>query len=103
MNPKLSVLVQVDLEGRHLTLAVTGTLTETNQQALPPLVQRARAAFPHAQLTVDLNHARLAGNTAVELLRRGLLDQAPANGSSGRRPVQITAPAPSDQDRVDRR
>ena len=102
MHPKLSVLVQVDLEGRHVTLAVTGVLTQTNQQALPPLVRRARTFFPHAHLTVDLQHTRLAEATAFKLLICSLQDQAPGGdptdrGPTGRGSVQITAPAPLDQ------
>lgn len=97
MHPKLSVLVQVDLEGRHLTLAVTGALTETNQQALPPLVRRARISFPHAHITVDLQHTRLAEATALELLTRNLQDHAPDSAPSGRESVQITTPADPDK------
>ena len=90
MNPKLSVLVHIDLDGRHVTLDVAGTLTETNQQALPPLIARARTTFPEARLSVDLQRAQLREPTAIDVLARNL-----RNGSSGTAPVQITAPAPT--------
>jgi hypothetical protein len=93
MHPKLSVTVQVDLDGRHVSLAVTGTLTETNQQALTPLVERARTLFPAAALTVDLHQAHLPQPAAIELLARRLRHGSPGNGSSRHHAVRIAAPA----------
>ncbi|MCM3689432.1 hypothetical protein [Kocuria rosea] len=87
MTPKLSVLVQVDPDGRHVTLAVTGTLTEAHQPVLPSLVEQARTAFPDARLTVDLHQAQLHGTTAIGLLARDLRSGVPGSGS-----VRITAP-----------
>ena len=87
MRNKLSVLVQIDLDGRRVTLAVTGSLTGANQQALAPLVARARSAFPEAEVMVDLHAAQLAESSAVDLLRWNLEAAQPATG-----PVQITAP-----------
>lgn len=98
MHPKLSVTVLVDLDGRHLTLAVTGTLTAANQQALPPLVERARTAFPAAALTVDLHHVHLADAAAIDLLARELEDGPPGRRSSGNAPVRITAPVRPDHE-----
>lgn len=89
-GPKLSVLVRIDLDGRHVALAVTGLLTGTNQQALAPLAVRARALFPESDLTVDLHQAQEAEPAAVELLRWSLEDVHPVTG-----PVRITAPARS--------
>lgn len=85
MNPRLSVVVQVDVDGRHVVLAVMGTLTSHNQQALPPLVARARTLFPEAGLTVDLEQARAAEPAALDLLARSLRDGHPGT-------VRITAP-----------
>jgi hypothetical protein len=88
MNPKLSVLVQIDLDGQQVTLDVTGTLTETNQQVLPPLIHRARTTFPEAGLSVNLHRARLGDPAAIDALAGNLQDDSP-----GTVPVQITAPA----------
>ncbi|MFF0988444.1 hypothetical protein [Kocuria nitroreducens] len=87
---KLSVLVRIDLDGRHVSLVVTGLLTGTNQQALAPLAVRARALFPEADVTVDLHQAPEAEPSAVDLLRWSLDDVQPVTG-----PVRITAPARS--------
>lgn len=108
MHPKLSVTVQVDLSGQHLTLAVTGTLTTANQQALPPLVERARTAFPAAALTVDLHQVRLADATAIDLLAHRLQHGHPGTGPcdtgpTGNATVQITAPARPHEDTAPRR
>lgn len=94
MNSKLSVVLQIDLDGHYVTLDVTGTLTETNQQALPPLVERSRAAFPQALLTVDLRRAELGEPAAVDLLAWSLQD-----GSPDTEAVRITAPAHPDRAR----
>lgn len=84
---RLSVLVRIDLDGRHVALVVTGLLTGTNQQALAPLAVRARALFPESDVTVDLHQAHEAEPDAVDLLRWSLDEVQPVTG-----PVQITAP-----------
>lgn len=91
MIPKLSVILQIDLDGKYVTLDVTGTLTEINQQALPPLLERSRALFPQAVLTVDLRRAELGEPAAIDLLTWSLQD-----GPPGTAPVRITAPVPLD-------
>lgn len=87
MRKKLSVLVQIDLDGRRVTLVVTGSLTAANQQVLPPLVARARIAFPEAEVTVDLQGTHQAESSVIDILRWSLEAAQPATG-----PVQITAP-----------
>ncbi|MFE7629623.1 hypothetical protein [Kocuria sp. NPDC057446] len=82
------MLVRIDLDGRHVTLVVTGLLTGTNQQALAPLAVRARALFPESDVAVDLHQAHEAEPEAVDLLRWSLDDVQPVTG-----PVRITAPA----------
>lgn len=68
MNPKLSVLLQIDVEANYLNVAVTGHLTETNQRALYPLIRRARALVPGIRITLDLSGARFAEAADLELL-----------------------------------
>ncbi|MFF0904052.1 UNVERIFIED_CONTAM: hypothetical protein RF653_10295 [Kocuria sp. CPCC 205316] len=87
---RLSVLVRIDLDGRHVTLVVTGPLTGTSQKALAPLAVRARALFPGSDLTVDLHEALEAEPAAVDLLRWSLDEVQPVTG-----PVRITALVPS--------
>lgn len=87
MRHKLSVLVRIDLDGKRVALVVTGSLTDGNQQALAPLVVRARTLFPESELSVELHEARPAETQAVDLLRRSLEDARPATG-----PVRIAVP-----------
>lgn len=95
--PKLSVLVRIDLDGRHVALVVTGVLTGTNQQALVPLATRARALFPGSDLTVELHQAHEAEPAAVDLLRWSLEDARPVTG-----PVRIVVPGRIEKPRAGR-
>lgn len=69
MHHKLSVLVQVDLDGRHVRLVVTGCLTEINHRALCPVVRRARTLVPGIAVIVDVTSAHHVEPAAVDLLR----------------------------------
>lgn len=69
MHHKLSVLVQVDLDGKHVRLVVTGCVTELNHRALCPLVRRARSLVPGIAVIVDVTAARHVEPAAVDLLR----------------------------------
>lgn len=91
VHPRLSVLVQIDLNGRTVTLLVTGDVTLTNQKALPPLVARARTVFPEATITLDLSAGHLVEPLALELLERHLTHPALSGP-----PVLISPPATSD-------
>lgn len=89
MNHKLSVLVQVDLERTCCRLSVTGRLTEINQQALYPLIHKARTLPSDIRVVVDLTSARGAEGDALELLRR-VVDSDDATDHAG--PVQFLVP-----------
>lgn len=69
MDHKLSVLLQVDLDGAYVRLVVTGCLTEDNQHVLHPLVRRARTLLPPVTVSVDLTTAGHVEEIAVDLLR----------------------------------
>ncbi|MUN63953.1 hypothetical protein GMA12_12525 [Kocuria sediminis] len=69
MHHKLSVLVQVDLDGKHVRLVVTGCVTEVNHRALCPLVRRARTLVPGIAVIVDATAAHHVEPAAVDLLR----------------------------------
>ncbi|MFF0989292.1 hypothetical protein [Kocuria nitroreducens] len=69
MHHKPSVLVQVDLDGRHIRLVVSGCVTELNHRALCPLVRRARTLVPGIAVVVDLTTAHHVEPAAVDLLR----------------------------------
>ena len=75
MSPKLSVAVQVDLDGRHVTLRVTaGALTVLSQQGLHAVIGRARTLTPATTVTVDLSTLSRVEASAVGLLRQALED-----------------------------
>lgn len=92
MTQKLSVLVQVDLDGHHVTIKVTGTLTTISQQGLHPLIRRARTLTPGIQVTVDLTKLTRVDAAAVESLREAL-DEAASTGQGG--PVHLLWPEPT--------
>lgn len=89
MDHKLSVLIQVDVDGAYVRLVVTGCLTEDNQHALYPLVRRARTLISPVAVTVDLTTAEHVEEGALDLLRWALEhdDTAPGIG-----PMDIVTP-----------
>ena len=90
-DPKLSVLVRVDLDGRRLRLIVTGCLSAANQQALHPVIERARTLTPAAEVLVDLTAGGPPEPAAVALLRAGI-DQQCRDRPGGR--VKLVLPEP---------
>ena len=66
--PGISVTVVIDLDGKHVRLIVTGRLTEDTQQALHPLIRRARALTPVTRVVVDLTDVEILEATAVDFL-----------------------------------
>ena len=87
MNRKISVLVEVDLDGQYVRVNVTGALTEVNQQGLYPVLRRARTMLPGATVTVDLTCVHDVEPAAVDLLRWAA-DQDESLGDA----VEILAP-----------
>ena len=92
MTQKLSVLVQVDLDGHHVTIKVTGTLTTLSQQGLHPLIRRARTLTPGIEVTVDLTKLTRVEAAAVESLREAL-NATDSIGQGG--PVHLLDPEPT--------
>ena len=69
VDPTISVLAHIDVDGAYVHLVVTGHLTEANQQGLHPLVRQARALAPDGAISVDLRGAENVEDNAVESLR----------------------------------
>ena len=69
MDPKISVLADIDMDGTYVSLVVTGRLTEANQQGLHPLIRQARSMAPGGVISVDLRGAEDVEDGAVESLR----------------------------------
>lgn len=97
MDHRLSVLVQIDLQGTSVRLVVTGRLTQSNQHALHAAVTRARMLVPLAIVTVDLACAHHVETAAVDLLRWAL-EQSETTKATG--PVKVLLPAPGPQHSV---
>ena len=78
MSPKLSVAVQVDLDGRHVTLRVTaGALTVLSQQGLHAVIGRSLRSellLDRELKTKDLVDAAASIATAFAALRQALED-----------------------------
>lgn len=72
MVDKISVTVQVDLDGKYVRIVATGCLTGASQRALHPLIRRARVLTPGIHVIVDLRGAHLVEPVAVDLLRRAV-------------------------------
>ncbi|GAB2617885.1 hypothetical protein GCM10009696_24400 [Kocuria himachalensis] len=87
MQRKISVLVEVDPDGRCVRVSVTGALTRTNQQALHPVLRRARTTLPAARVSVDLTCVHELEPTAVDLLRRAV-----EHDGTLREAVEVLAP-----------
>lgn len=84
VDPKISVLADIDVDGTYVNPVVTGHLTETNQQGLHPLIRRARALAPHGSIRADPRGAENVEDNAVESLRWAIdhkHDTGPAAGS----------------------
>jgi len=94
MNPKLSVLLQVDLEANYVNIAVTGHLTETNQRALYPLINRACKLVPGIQITVDLSGAHRIDTAGLDLLRWAIRRADPVR-PGGRIMLVLPEPPPA--------
>lgn len=90
MRHKLSVLVQVDLDGKHVRLVVTGCLTEVNHRALCPLLRRARTLVPGIEVLVDVTAAHHVEAAAVDLLRWAAEHDDDVAGTA---PVDFALPA----------
>lgn len=68
MVDKISVTVQVDLDGKYVRIVATGCLTGASQRALHPLIRRARVLTPGIHVIVDLRGAHLVEPVAVDLV-----------------------------------
>jgi hypothetical protein len=66
---KLSVTVQIDLDGQSLRILAAGCLTAASQRALHPLIRRARTLTPGIHVSVDCTGAHHVEPAGVELLR----------------------------------
>lgn len=81
MEPKIAVVVQVDLDGRQVRIVVTGVVTGINQRGLCPVIGRARRLVPGIRVVVDLSAAESVEPAAVDLLRWSAEHETPGAGA----------------------
>lgn len=91
MEPKIAVVVQVDLDGRQVRVVVTGVVTEINQRGLCPVIGRARRLVPGIRVVADLSGADSVEPTAVDLLRWSAEHEDPVVGAP---PVEFRLTGP---------
>lgn len=90
MKHTMSVLVQVDLDGTHVRVLVTGCVTEANQHVLHPVIERVRALTAGVHVQVDLASVQHLEPAATALLRAAV-DHGGTSSKSGA--VGLTVPA----------
>lgn len=71
----------MDLDGRYVRVSVTGALTCTNQQALHPVLRRARSTLPAARVSIDLTCVHELEPAALALLRGAVEQDAELRGA----------------------
>ncbi|MFF0905554.1 UNVERIFIED_CONTAM: hypothetical protein RF653_17935 [Kocuria sp. CPCC 205316] len=89
MKHTMSVLVQVDLDGTHVRISVTGCVTQANAHVLHPLIRRARALTAAVHVQIDLDAVQHLEPAAVALLRAAADHGATTSGTGS---VSIAVP-----------
>lgn len=90
MDHKISVTVQIDMDGQDIRIITTGCLTRLSQSALLPLIRRARKLTPGARVTLDATPARHIEALGLDLLRDAIdYEVSLSNGP----PVHFVVPA----------
>ena len=69
MEPKLRVVIQLDIDLRQVRLAVRGRVTEQNSRVLYVLARRANAAVPGLGVVLDLHQASISSEALAALDR----------------------------------
>lgn len=90
MDHKISVTVQIDMDGKNIRIITAGCLTRFSQSALLPLIRRARKLTPGARVTLDATPARHVEALGLDLLRDAIDDEV-SHGNGP--PVQFVVPA----------
>jgi hypothetical protein len=99
MAGSLGIVVYIDLDGHHVLLEITGSLTARTQCALYPVIRRARLFNGGVPVTVDLRRTHVPDPCATDLLRWVVTDDTEVVWAG---PVLVLDPdADSDQGRDD--
>lgn len=90
MDHKISVTVQIDMDGKNIRIITAGCLTRFSQSALLPLIRRARKLTPGIHVTVDATPTRHVDAAGLELLRDAVDNEVSLGNGP---PVQFVVPA----------
>ena len=77
MDPKLRVVVRLDIDRESANIEVRGHVTTRNIVALYSLVRRTSALAPGRGVTINLQHARIEAAALEELHRCSESKQLP--------------------------
>ncbi len=69
MEPKLRVVIKLDIDGRQVRLEVRGRVTVQNSKVLYVLARRANTAVPGLDVVLDLRKARVGAEAMAGLNR----------------------------------
>lgn len=98
MEPKLRVVIQLDIDLRQIRLVVRGRVTEQNSRALYVLARRANATLPGLNVLLDLHQATTTPGALSELRRTsetGALPLLGGRGTAALAPRQLSILAPA--------
>ena len=93
MNHKLRVLVRVDVNPGHVTLEVTGCLTQANYPALLHIMRRASRLASGLDVSIDLHGASHLDPEILLYLRQLAASQDPAAPQDAAAPAEPVAAA----------
>ncbi|WP_341393419.1 hypothetical protein [Arthrobacter sp. G119Y2] len=98
MEPKLRVVIQLDIDLGQVRLLVRGRVTEQNSRALYVLARRANTALPGLDVMLDLGEAAVTPEALAGLRRSSETGMFPvltgrAEQSLAPRQLQVLAPA----------
>lgn len=93
MNHKLRVLVRVDVHPGHVTLEVTGCLTQTDFPALLHILRRTGRLESGSEVRVDLHGA---SHLDPEMLLQLRSIAAASEGQAGTEPFRVTLKEPAE-------
>ncbi|HEX9087565.1 MAG TPA: hypothetical protein VF867_08580 [Arthrobacter sp.] len=100
MNHKLRVLVRVDVDPGHVTLGVTGCLTQSDFPALLHIMRRAGRLGAGTDVIIDLQGSSHLDPEILLQLRSIAHDSTaaagPGTGSPAREPLRVTLAEPAE-------
>lgn len=95
MEPKLRVVIHLDIDADRVRVEIHGRVTERNCNVLYVLAKRANAAFPTLGVVMDLSQASICDSALAGLYRSSETGQFPVLAYTGLAPKQMSVLAPA--------